>query len=306
MRIVTAAIVLLAACACDTQSTRGPAVRLSAGASDTIIVNARRPTALPVRALDAAGRAVAGAPIRYEWVGGAPLPVTSIGAVTCTRSGDLAVRAALGRLTARLFVRCRPVEYVRIPGPVQFILGDSALSRPRAIPVEAFAADGRTVALFAGSALVSDSGVAALHDLTLVPRSRGITIAGVQVGDRSAAIGVHVYQAVGTLASLDTILRVRPEQRLFAVPLHVESGEFHRQRLPAGEWMLAMLPEEDHDPNGIRLRVEGAACTPHLLNAPRRFGCRVGPGASVVVYRPFGSREASVATGYLLVRWLFH
>jgi hypothetical protein len=68
--------------------------------------------------------------------------------------------------------------------------------------------------------------------------------------------------------------------------------------------MLAMLPEED-DPDGIHLRVEGAACQPHLLNAPRRFGCNTGPGASVVVYRRPGSGVATVATGQLLVRRLY-
>ncbi|MDQ3519930.1 MAG: hypothetical protein M3466_16210 [Gemmatimonadota bacterium] len=306
MRILTSAIVLFAACACGAPSTHGPAVRLSSGLSDTIIVNNRRPTPLPVWAVDAAGRTVTGAPIRYEWLDGAPLPVTSTGAVTCTQSGDFAVRADLGGLTARVFVRCRPVEYVRFPGPVQFIINDSQMSRPRKLPVSTYGPDGRPVALFAGGARVEDSSVAALHGLTVYPRTRGITMAGVAIGDRSAAIGLHIYQRVGTLAALDTILRVRPQQRLFAVPLRLESGELHRQRLPPGGWMLTMLPENgDHDSSGIRLRVEGATCQANLLNTPRRFGCSAGSDAAVVVYRAFRSRDASVATGDLLVRSLF-
>lgn len=303
MRLPAATIVFL--CACGAHAPPGPPVRLSAGASDTVIVNGRHPTPLPVRALDAAGRAVAGAPVRYAWVGGDSLPVTPTGDVTCAKSGDAAVRAVSGRLTTRLLVRCRVVEYVRIPGPLQFVLGDSALSRPFALPVAAYGADGRPVTLLTGSARVRDSSVATLRGLTLYPRARGITVAGAHFGDRDAAMGVHVYQRVGTLAALDTLLRVHPKQRLFAVPLRLERGEYRRQALPPGEWMLAMLPEADTTPDRVQLRIDGARCTDHFLNAPRRWGCSAGPGASVTVYRPFGRVAAPTATGYLLVRQLF-
>lgn len=305
MRILTTSIALLSVCACGIPSKAGPPVRLATGRSDTIIVNSRRATPLPIRALDAAGRAVAGAPIRYAWAGGDSLPVDTAGTVTCTRPGDLAVRVSLGSISARVFVRCRPVEYVRFPGPVQFILGDSEMDRPVPLPVTAYGADGRPVVVFAGRAEVLDSGVATLRALTLYPRARGITLAGAYIGDRNAAIGVHIYQRVSTPTALDTLLRVQPKQRLFAVPLRLESGEFFRQRLPPGSWMLTMLPEEDHDPNGIRLRIEGAACQANIFNTPRRFACWAGPSASLIIYRPFRRSQTSVETGYLLVRWLF-
>ena len=127
--------------------------------------------------------------------------------MTCTRPGDLAVRASLGSLTVRVFVRCRPVQYVRIPGPLQFILGDSEMNRPLPLPVEAYGADSRRVVVFAGSADVLDSGVATLRGLILYPRARGITLAGAYIGDRTAAIGVHIYQRVSTPTALDTLLR---------------------------------------------------------------------------------------------------
>lgn len=303
MRFLAATPVLL--CACGAHAPSGPPIRLSAGASDTVVVNSRHPTPLPVHVLDAAGRTVAGAPVRYAWLSGDSLPVTPTGDVTCTRSGDAAVGAASGRLTTRLLVRCRVVEYVRLPGPLQFVLGDSALSRPFPLPVAAYGADGRPVTLLTGSARVRDSSVATLRGLTLYPRARGITIAGTHFGDRDAAMGVHVYQRVGTLAALDTLLRVRPKQRLFAVPLRLERGEYRRQALPPGEWMLAMLPESDSTAERVRLRIDGARCTDHFLNAPRRWGCSAGPGASVTVYRPFGRVEVPAASGYLLVRQLF-
>ena len=125
--------------------------------------------------------------------------------------------------------------------------------------------------LVVGRASVADSEIATLRGLTLRPRSRGITHVGAHIGDGSAGVGVHVYQRVDTLAALDTLLRVRPGQRLFAVPLRLAPGELRRQRLPPGGWMLAMLPEdEERNPVGIRLRVEGATCQPNFLNARRR------------------------------------
>src|SRR5437899_12321421 len=131
MRILKAAIVFFGLHACGGRSATGPAVRLTTGASDTFIINSRYPRALPVHALDAKGRIIAGAPIRFEWATGAEVPVANAGAVTCTRSGDLGVRAVLDRLATRVFVLCRLVGYVVIAGPIQFIIGDSELSRPR-------------------------------------------------------------------------------------------------------------------------------------------------------------------------------
>jgi hypothetical protein len=188
---------------------------------------------------------------------------------------------------------------------MQFILGDSEMSRPLRLPIEAYGADGRPVTLFVAAVSIADSGVAALKGLTLYPRSRGITMAWARIGNRDAGIGVHIYQRVSTLAALDTMVRVPPNQRLFAVPLRLETGQSYRQRLPPGGWMLTMLPEDDHDPNRIRLRIEGADCQANLLNTPRRFGCGAGPNAAVIIYRPFRKRDASIETGYLLVRWLF-
>src|SRR2546430_9408794 len=71
--------------------------------------------------------------------------------VTCTGSGDLHVRVVLDSLTSRVFVRCRLVEYVQIQGPIQFVLGDSELGRPRAFPLGGYSSDGRPVSLYTAS-----------------------------------------------------------------------------------------------------------------------------------------------------------
>lgn len=305
MRILTRLSVSLALCSCQTAPSTGQVVRLAAGASDTIIVNNRRPTPLPVHAFDAENRIVASAHVRYTRVDGDSLPLDSLGVITCTRRADLIVRAALANLATRLFILCRPVEYVRLPGPLQFILGDSEMNRPILLPVTAYGPDGRPVVVFSGHVDVIDNGVAVLRGLTLYPRSRGITRTDAYIGDRAASVGVHIYQRVSSLAALDTLLRVSPEQRLFAVPLGLESGELLRQRLPRGNWLLTMLPEQDPEPYGMRLRIEGASCQANIFNTPRRFACSAGSNAKVIIYRSFHKDETQVATGYLLVRWLF-
>lgn len=302
MRLLTASLVFLCACGA---AQAGPPVRLLRGTSDTVVLNSRHPTGLAVRALDVRGTAVAGAPIHYAWTGGDSLPVTPSGDVTCTRSGDFAVRAALGRLVTHLVVHCRLVEYVRIPGPLQFILDDSVLSRPLSLPLFVFGVDGRPITSFVASVGVKDTGIATLRGRTLYARARGITAVGAHIGDREAGMGVHVYQRVSSLTALDTLLHVPERQRLFAVPLRLTPGELLRQRLPPGSWMLAMLPEGETAPERIQLRIEGSHCKDHFLNSPRRWGCDAGPDATVILYRPLGRPQAPAATGYLLVRWLF-
>jgi hypothetical protein len=305
MRILRAVIVLVSLCGCEGTSPPGPPVRLAAASSDTIIINSSWPTLLPVHAFDAEGRTVAQALIRFEAVGGASLPLTGTGAVTCTTSGDLRVRAILDTLTTLVVVRCRLVDHVRIPGPIQFVLGDSALSQPQVIPVGVYSADGTPVSPFTLTLSVG-SDVATLQGTTLYPRARGITSADARVGDREAGTGVHIYQRVEGFDALDTLLRVDPHGRLFAVPLRLEAGSLYRQRLPPGQWMLSMMPRNDHGPNPIRFRVDSAACAWNLLNDPGRLGCGTGSRASVAVFRTPDPGVPEVAEGYLLVRWLFN
>jgi hypothetical protein len=298
-------IALTAACSRNGPATPGPAVRLAAGTSDTIIVNDVAPTALLVRALDAGGRSIPAAAIRYERIRGDSIGLTADGMLSCPRRGDIVVRATLAHLSASLFVLCRPVEDVRIPGPVQFVLGDSALSMPRVVPIAAYDAGRRAVVQLAGNVTVLDTNVAAINGTTLSPRTRGITLVGAGVGNREGRTGVHVYQRVASIAALDTLLRVPPHQRLFAVPLRLVPGESRRQHLPPGDWMLSTQAAKPDGARELRVRIENASCQANFLNDPGRFGCHTGSDAAVVVYRPFAAGDTASVTGYLLVRWLF-
>ncbi len=303
MQSLRVVVVLLAATGCAEKPGPGPAVLLSTGASDPIIINSRWPKPLPVHGLDAKGRIIAGAPIRFTRASGAEFPVANDGTVTCAGSEDLSVRADLGSLTTNVLVRCQPVEYVRIQGPIQFVLGDSDLSRPRPFSVGVYNADWQPVSPYTADITLLDSRIATLAGTTLTPLFRGKTVLGVHVGDGDGQTGVHIYQRVEGLDALDTLLRIHPDQRFFAVPLRLESGTQFRHRLPPGHWMLSLLPHEEQGRNPIRLGVDSAGCESNILNDPGRLGCETGSHSSLVVYRPSGGSALNAATGYLLVGW---
>src|ERR1051326_9349221 len=99
MRILTVALILFGTYACTGPSPPGPPVRLAGDISDTIIVNSRWPKRLPVHVFDAKGRAIVGAPIRFERLDGAQGPITGAGAGRCAKSAGLAGQAARDHLT---------------------------------------------------------------------------------------------------------------------------------------------------------------------------------------------------------------
>ena len=275
---------VLVSCAAN----REPA-KIMIGSNDTVIVNNVRAVRLASRILSKDGRSLPDSLARYQWISGDTVPVSADGIVTCSRMADATIRVSAGKAVTRATLRCRPVEKVRVDAPMQFILpGDSA----HTVRVQATDAQGSPVTLLAGSLMIRDSSVATWEGMKLRPRIPGTTVAGIRIGNRDAGLGVHVYERVSTLDDL------RPEQRLAAVELRMTPGESRSWRLRPGGWMLAMLPEEDSD--GIRLRVEGASCSPGFTK--RRLVCATKDGAAVTVYHPSASGTGPVKTGYLLVR----
>lgn len=276
--------------ACSSSRVPGPPARLSVGADDTLVLNNRRPVQIPMRALDAAGREVPVTGVRYEWSSGDSLQVTADGRVTCTRNADASIRAALGSIATNVVLRCRPVQKLHIAGPIQFVLGDSS----QVIPLEATGLDGRPVLLIAGTVSTMRADVVAMEGgLRVRALTAGVSLTSVQVGDEQARVGVHVYEPVSTLNGL------RADQQLVIVPLRLASGEVRRWHLPAGIWMLTMMPYEG-EMGGLRLRVEGAQCMPAPITR-RRIVCELNQSATVMVYHP-STITAPALTGALLAK----
>ena len=264
--------------------------RIVAGTADTVIINNIRAVRIPVRVTDASGNTLADSAVRFTRLSGDTLSIGESGTVTCTRSADVIVKAAIGKIGTKAILYCRPVEKVRIEAPIQFVMpGDSA----QQIKVQAFDATGNPVVPLSAAITIRDTAVATIEGDRVIPRSPGASVIGVRVGNRDAGAGVHVYQRVSTLDG------IRREQRLVAIPLEMSPGESHTWHLGAGGWMISMLPEND-EKNGIRLRIDGASCYHGFT--PRRYECATRSGATVVVYHPSPSGTAPTLKGYLLVR----
>jgi hypothetical protein len=289
MRTFLATVALLGAPACQR-----PPARVAIGTSDTLVLHGRRPVHIPVRVLDATGRVMDSTGATFRWVSGDSIPVSSRGEVSCPGRGDATVRAAHGALTALVVVRCRPVRSLQMDGPLNLVLGDSA----QEVRFRAIGDDGRPVEPLAGEAEIVDRSVATLEKaggLRIRARKAGATLLEVRAGERYARAGVHVYERAGTLDGL------RNGQQLVAVRLRLAGGDMRRWHIPAGGWMIAMVPER---PSGEApsFRIDGAQCNPALTE--RRYVCQAGPDASVTVYQLPNAQRAKDVTGNLLVRRL--
>ena len=278
------ALVAFAAC-------KGPPARLVAGTADTIVVNNRRPVQLPMRVFDAAGHHLDSTRVRYQWTDGVPVPVSATGVVTCTQPGDATVHAALGSLTARVILRCRPVGKVRALRMVNMVVGDSA----QELPFDALDVNGRPVTLLTGELTVSDNTIATVEGQSIRARAQGVTDVTMRIGDRSAGASVHVYERV---ASPEVI---RPGEHL-AVSVRVAGGEMRSWRLPASPetYFLTVLPDRDGQ-QMPRLAVVGAQCGRGMDE--NSFFCLAQHGASVTVYHPQHVDSAQVLSGTLAI-WL--
>src|SRR5438874_2116042 len=81
------------------------------------------------------------------------------------------------------------------------------------------------------------------------------------------------------VCSLDTLRRVYPYHRLFAVPIRLRRVESLRVALPLGTWMVTTMPGTQQGLDVFRLRFDNASCTPNILNDPHRYSCRCSAGA---------------------------
>ena len=286
--VVVFSLVLLYTTAC---SQIGRPVRITAGVADTVIVNNIRPVRLPVQVLDAAGRLLPDSAVRYTWVSGEAMAISAFGIVVCSRRSDAVIRATLPHVSSLIAVRCRPVAAVRFPGALEVVIGDTA----QAIPFTAYGPDNRPVDLIAARVWVRDSGVLALDGIRVRGRTWGTTLISITIGDHGATSGVRVYAPAATLDGL------RTQRKLIAVPVSLARGDMRRWSLPAGGWILSMLPPQD-EAVGLKLRVEGARCEVLTSFGPRRYGCVSNQTASVVVYAPWKADSKEMLTGVLAVK----
>jgi hypothetical protein len=220
----------------------GPPARLIAGAgsdSDGIVVNNFGPVQLSMRVLDAAGHRLERTDVRYQQVSGAPIPVSPRGAITCTRRGDVIVRASLATLTRDFVIHCQPVRKIRDAGWGNFVVGDPAGT----LTVDAIGLDGQPVTRIAARLRVEDSTIATLDSSgRLRPLRPGQTWADIEIGDRRAGAFVTVYEPVRTFEGL------RPDQHWVVAPIRLTRGASIRWPLPTGVFFLTFSADSSEAP----------------------------------------------------------
>jgi hypothetical protein len=284
MRDLAWVLVLLAVAAC-----KGPPARLLAGIADTVVVNNVRPVRMPVQLVDATGHLLPDTGVRYEWMSGVSVPVSSRGVVTCTRAGDATVRASLGELATLFRVRCRPVHEVHGGGEIRLVVGDP----PQDLLFEAVDTAGQSVSPLAARVSVTDSTVVTLEGWRVRARAPGQAGVEIYIGDEWAHYFVRVYEPARTLEG------IRPGQHL-VVPVRLAAGEMHRWELPPSppNYFLTVLPDRDTQQTP-RLAIERANCLRGAF--PEGYSCFALEGASVIVYHPRQGDPAQLWSGALAV-----
>ena len=284
MRRLSFAVLLLILASC-----KGPPARLVAGHADTVVVNNHGPVQLPMRVLDAAGRHLDSSGVRYQWVAGTLVSISTNGVVNCTESGDATVRASLGSLVRDLIVLCRPVRDVRTIRMMNLVVGEPA----QELPFEAVDAAGRPVTLLTGQVTVTDSMIATVEGVRIRARAQGSTDLTMRVGDQLGFASVHVYEPARSPEG------IRPGQHV-AVPVRLGGGEMRRWRIQASRenYFLTILPDEDARPTPA-LAIVGANCVPGL--GPNSYFCLAQQDASVIVYNPQRVSSGQKLSGTLAV-----
>ncbi len=277
-------VLLLVMVAC-----KGAPTRIVAGSGDTVVVNTMRPFALPIRLLDSRGHLLDSSSVQYRWTGGATIPVSANGIVTCSQPGDVNVRASLGAIAAQLVVQCRPVTKVRGLRMMQLVVGDP----PEVLPFDAVGVDGQPISPLAAHVTIQDSTVATLEGQRVRARAQGETGLTMRVGDREGFASVHVYEIANTPEG------VRPGQHV-AVRVRLKGGEMRKWRISASPqvYYVAMLADSSAN-EMLLLAITGANCVPALDE--HSYFCLAQQDASVIVYHPKGVSPALELVGTLAV-----
>ena len=284
LRACIAVVPALLAVGCE-----GTPGRIVVGGADTVVVHNMRPVKLPVRVLDARGRELPDSGVRFQRVAGAEVPLSEHGVISCTRSGDVTVRAMLAALATEALVRCRPVREVRSSMMVNLVLGEP----PRELVFDAVDPDGRPVAELAGQVKVEDSTIVELDGLRARARRPGVTWVTMQIGDRDASWSVHVYPRGETTAGLARGERI-------AVPVKVRHGDVRSWPLAAAVEPYHVMLLEDGDRPRPGLAIVGANCASSI--GPQSYFCIAVQDATVFVYYP-QQADTTLELGGTLAVW---
>jgi hypothetical protein len=238
--------------------------------------------------------------VRYRWIAGDSISLSSSGEVRCNNHRDAVVRARFGRLFQEFALRCRPVASIEAPTWLDLVVGDST----RDLAFVAHGPDGRVVTELRGAVTVPDAAIVAAEGTTVRPKQSGQTVAVVEIGDAKANIPIVVYQSVKSFV-------VNPQRlRLMAMHVSLARGDTIELPLPkAAFWVTYFSKDPSVAPPTIELQGDGS-CTTGDGVRQRRIEegeyakyCLAGNGTRMMIAH--GSGGAARVSGTVAIRLMW-
>ena len=262
------------------------AVRLTAGRSDTLIVNGRGSVPLSVRLVDGNGVERKAKRVRYQLIAG-DVEITD-DRVACDGRDDAVVAATAGGLTTRVTVLCRPVAGFRMPRVLRLTIGGP----PAPLDVGARDVEGKPVDAIAGKVSVRDSQVVAIVDGLIHARGLGTTAVEVEAGDCAVSIPVEVIGSSLTSEGL------RPNEE-YIEAVTVSAGELRSWRVPPGRYEISLFDDRGA-PAHLRIASHEMNCAALPLTE-QRYSCIANDRASVVVHHTQAAGRGRQSSATLVV-----
>lgn len=267
---------------------------------DTVVVNQIHARRLDVSVLDQYGRRMRSDAVRYRWIAGDSVKLSSNGEVRCDTDRDAVVRATFGSLFKEFVLRCRPVASVEAPTWLDLVAGDSA----RDLTFVAHGPDGRPVTELRGAVIVEDGAIVDANGTTIRPKQPGQTAAIVEVGDARTIIPIVIYKPVTSFVD-----NPRTE-RLLAMPVSLARGDTIELPLPkAAFWVTYMSRDSSMAPPTIELQGDGSCTTGDGVRQRRIEDgeyakyCVAGPGTRMMIAH--GDVGAARVNGTVAIRLMW-
>lgn len=265
---------------------------------DTVVVNQMRPSRLSASVLDQYGRRLRSDTIvRYQWIAGDSIQLSSDGVVRCDKHSDAVVRATFDSLFQEFALRCRPVASIEAATWLDLMVGDSS----RDLPFVAHGPDGRVVTELRGAVSVRGGSIVVAAGTTVRPQRSGAAVATVEIGDAETLIPIMVYQPVtsfvGNPRGVD----------LMAMHVNLARGDTIDVPLPkAAFWVTYFSKDRSAAPPTIELQGDGSCTTGNGLRMRRIVEgeyakyCHTGNGARMMIAH--GATGAAIVNGVVAIR----
>jgi hypothetical protein len=271
-------LVVVALAGCD----QFKPARITAGRSDTVVVNNVRQTRLAAHSLNRHGDTLSEQPVLWRRVGGDARSLAPEGVVDCSWRGNVEAEVASGDVAARVAILCRPIMmlYFEPGGPIRLKGG------PVPYGLSAVGNDGQPVLQIAGTVLLEDTTIVTTDNGRIVPRRAGETQLRVTAGDCDAYAPVIVEDPVATI---DSLALYRP----YETHVSLVAGEHQTLRVPPGLAFIT-LTGDSASLASLQLAASRASCA-RLKSVASGISCLLADTSRIVVRNTDQTQQAMAA-----------